>query len=99
MNVDENAGSMDQEHLGYTDEEVAKFRSDPKNEAILTKAPASMHKNVVVEVVGSDGCSSQHIKGDKIHLDGAGSPNSQAHAKADVHLCHGHIGIIGFWHP
>ena len=30
--IDENAWKMFQQHLGYTDEDMAKFRADPRNE-------------------------------------------------------------------
>ena len=73
MSVDESVWNMMQEHLGYSDEEMAIFRNDPKNEDILSKTPALMKKTIVVEVVESHGCNSQHKTGDKIYLDGAGN--------------------------
>ncbi|MCP4352768.1 MAG: hypothetical protein GY795_45525 [Desulfobacterales bacterium] len=73
MKVDENVWNTIQKHLGYTDEEMKIFRSDPKNEDILSKTPALMNKTIVAEVVESHGCNSQHKKGDKFYLDGAGS--------------------------
>jgi len=59
--------------LGYTDKEMKKFRGDPKNEDVLSKSPALMNKTIVVEVIESHGCNSQHKKGDKFYLDGAGN--------------------------
>jgi hypothetical protein len=63
-----------QNHLGYTDEEMKKFRENPRNEDIFSKAPALMNKTIVAEVVDSHGCNSQHRVGDKFYFDGAGNP-------------------------
>jgi len=73
MKVDENMWSFFQNHLGYNDAEMKKFKDDPKNELILSKAPELMNKTIVVEVVASHGCNSQHKVGDKFYLDGAGN--------------------------
>jgi uncharacterized repeat protein (TIGR04076 family) len=62
-----------QNHLGYTDEEMKKFRENPRNEDIFSKAPALMNKTIVAEVVDSHGCNSQHRVGDKFYFDGAGN--------------------------
>ena len=62
-----------QNHLGYTDEEMKKFRENPRNEDIFSKAPALMNKTIVAEVVESHGCNSQHRVGDKFYFDGAGN--------------------------
>jgi uncharacterized repeat protein (TIGR04076 family) len=53
-------------HLGYTDEEMKAFRENPRNEDVLSKAPALL-------VVESHGCNSQHKVGDKFYFDGAGN--------------------------
>jgi uncharacterized repeat protein (TIGR04076 family) len=60
-------------HLGYTDEEMKAFRENPRNEDVLSKAPALLGKTIVLEVVESHGCNSRHKVGDKFHLDGAGN--------------------------
>lgn len=60
-------------HLGYTDEEMKAFRENPRNEDVLSKAPALIHKTIVLEVVQSHGCNSQHKEGDKFIFDGAGN--------------------------
>jgi uncharacterized repeat protein (TIGR04076 family) len=61
------------DHLGYTDEEMKVFRENPRNEEVLSKAPALMQKTIVLEVVQSHGCNSQHKVGDKFIFDGAGN--------------------------
>jgi len=62
-----------QSHLGYTDEEMKAFRGNPRNEDVLSKAPALLDKTIVIEVVESQGCNSQHQVGDKFYFDGAGN--------------------------
>src|SRR4030065_1953484 len=59
--------------LGYTDEEMKAFRENPRNEDVLSKAPALLGKTIVLEVVDSHGCNSQHRVGDKFYFDGAGN--------------------------
>lgn len=59
--------------LGYTDEEMKTFREDPRNEDVLSKAPKLLKKTIIVEVVDSHGCNSQHRVGDKFYFDGAGN--------------------------
>lgn len=60
-------------HLGYTDEEMRMFRENPRNEDVLSKAPALVDKTIVLEVVESHGCNSRHKPGDKFYFDGAGN--------------------------
>ncbi len=59
--------------LGYTDKEIKKFKENPRNEDILSKAPELLKKTIIVEVVDSHGCNSQHGVGDKLYFDGAGN--------------------------
>ena len=73
MKIDENMWNFFQNHLGYTNKEMKKFKEDPKNEEILAKTSELMSKTIVVEVVDSHGCNSQHKVGDKFYLDGAGN--------------------------
>jgi len=60
-------------HLGYTDEEMKIFKENTRNEDILSKAPTLLKKTIVLEVVESHGCNSQHKVGDKLCFDGAGN--------------------------
>jgi uncharacterized repeat protein (TIGR04076 family) len=62
-----------QDRLGYTDEEMKVFRENPRNAAVLSKAPELLDKTIVLEVVASHGCNSQHKVGDRFHFDGAGN--------------------------
>lgn len=73
MEVDESVWQFMKKHLGYNDEEMKKFRKNPRNVQILAKAPELMNRTIVVEVVESKGCNSQHKVGDKFIFDGAGN--------------------------
>jgi len=65
--------SVMKKNLGYTDEEIKTFKADPRNEDVLSKAPALLNKTIIIEVVESHGCNSQHKVGDKFYFDGAGN--------------------------
>jgi uncharacterized repeat protein (TIGR04076 family) len=73
MKVSEDVWKFYQQHLGYSGEELKKFRENPRNEDVVSKAPALANKTIVVEVVDSHGCNSQHKVGDKFYFDGAGN--------------------------
>ena len=73
MTIDENVWKAMQQHLGYTDEEMKLFRENPRNERVMSKASELMNKTIVLEVVESHGCNSQHKVGDKFYFDGAGN--------------------------
>jgi uncharacterized repeat protein (TIGR04076 family) len=73
MKISEDVWNFYQQHLGYSDEEMKRFRENPRNEDVISKAPALMNKTIVVEVVDSHGCNSQHKVGDRFYFDGAGN--------------------------
>ncbi len=73
MNIDQSVWSYFQNHLGYSDEEMKKFKEDPRNQEVLMKGAELMSKTIVAEVVHSHGCNSQHKVGDKFFMDGAGN--------------------------
>jgi uncharacterized repeat protein (TIGR04076 family) len=73
MKLDEKTWKNFQQHVGYTDEEMKRFRENPRNEDVLTKASGLMNKTIVAKVVESKGCNSQHKIGDKLYFDGAGN--------------------------
>ncbi len=64
---------MMKSHLGYTDEQMKLFRENPRNEDVLSKAPALRGKTIVLEVVDAHGCNSGHKVGDRICFDAAGN--------------------------
>ncbi len=70
MALNENTWKFLQNHLGYSDEEMKIFRSDPRNEEAIEKGVAMQDKTIVVEVVEAHGCESGHRAGDKFYFDG-----------------------------
>ncbi len=73
MKLDERTWKTFQRHLSYNDEEMKKFKENPRNEDVLSKSPALMNKTIVLKVVESHGCNSQHKVGDTFYFDGAGN--------------------------
>ena len=73
MKVTEAQWKLMQGHLGYTDKEMTLFKRNPRNKDVLSKAAALMNKTIIVEVVASAGCNSQHKVGDEFYFDGAGN--------------------------
>ena len=72
MKVDERTWKGVQEHLGFNDEEMKKFRENPRNEEVLSKTAVMVNKTIVAEIIESHGCDSGHKVGDKIYFDGRG---------------------------
>ena len=60
-------------HLGFTEEEMKTFRENPRNGDVLSKAPELVTKTIIVEIVDSHGCNSQHRIGDKFYFDAGGN--------------------------
>ena len=73
MKVDERTWKTFQQHLGYSDEEMKKFKENPRNGDVLTKSSALMDKTIAIKKVESQGCNSHHKVGDKFYFDGAGN--------------------------
>jgi uncharacterized repeat protein (TIGR04076 family) len=73
MEVDERIWRMMQRRLGYSDEEMALYRADPRNADILSKGADLASKFIVLEVVESHGCNSRHKVGDRFYFDTAGN--------------------------
>ncbi len=73
MDIGEETWKAFQEHVGYTDEEMNKFKENPRNADVLSKVRALMSKTIVAEVVASHGCNTGHRVGDKLYFDGAGN--------------------------
>jgi len=61
-----------QELQGYTDEELAVFRSNSRYVKAMEKAPMFATHNIIVEVVESHNCNAGHKVGDKFVLTGNG---------------------------
>jgi len=73
MKLSEEMKNNIKERLGYTDEELKVFVDNPNNIEILTKSLPLLNKTIVIEVIESHGCNSQHKIGDKIYFDGTGN--------------------------
>lgn len=73
MAVTEETWEFMEKHLGYSEEEKALFRKNPRNADVLDRGQALMGKTIVFEVVDSYGCNSRHMVGDKFYFDGAGN--------------------------
>lgn len=73
MKIGEDVWQFYQKHLGYADEEMKKFKANPRNADVISKAPALMNKTIVIEVVEAHGCNSRHQAGDKFYFDGSGN--------------------------
>jgi hypothetical protein len=91
MKVSEETWKFYQKHLGYSDDEMKKFRQNPRNEDVISKAPALMNKTIVVEVVDSHGCNSQHKVGDKFYFDGSGNLLTKL---CPSRICFGALGAM-----
>ena len=72
MAVTEQTWKVLQEHLKYSDEEMKLFRSDPRNQDVLSKTEYMLGKTIVAEVVEAQGCDSGHRPGDRFCFDGRG---------------------------
>jgi uncharacterized repeat protein (TIGR04076 family) len=70
--------------LGYTNEEMDKFKDSPRNMEIVSKVPGLMKKKLVLEVVESHGCNSQHTVGDRFVFDAFGNLETR---ECPDHVC------------
>jgi len=94
-NREEDTWRFFQQHLGYSDEELALFRARPQNTDVLAAAPALMQKTIIAEVVESHGCNSQHKVGDRFIFDGAGNlVTSRSPRRICIYALQGLAGLI-----
>jgi len=61
-----------QKHMGYTDEEMQIFRSDPEKVKMVTQTPEFVKCKVIAEVIESHGCYAQHKVGDRFVMSASG---------------------------
>ena len=73
MEMDERIWKITQKRLGYSDEEMALFRADPRNADVLSRGANLVNKRIVLQVVESHGCNSRHQVGDKFYFDAFGN--------------------------
>jgi len=61
-----------QKHMGYTDQEMETFRSDPEKVKMVTQTPEFMKCKVIAEVIESHGCHARHQVGDRFVMTAGG---------------------------
>ena len=61
-----------QKHMGYTDEEMKIFQSDPEKVKMVTQTSDFVKNKIVVEVIHSQGCHAQHKVGDRFVMTAGG---------------------------
>ncbi len=59
--------------LGYNKEEFELFKSNPRNIDLIARYKELSRKNIILTVVESKGCKSDHKIGDKFYFDYAGN--------------------------
>jgi len=91
MKLSEQIITQIKEHLGYNDEEMKLFLENPRNEDVMSKALGLLNKTIILEVVESHGCNSQHKVGDKFYFDGAGNLLTKLSPKR---ICIFALGVI-----
>lgn len=71
--IDERLAKIIQKRFGYNDDEIKIFIDDPRNKEIINRSKVFQNKLIVLEVVESKGCNSNHKVGDKFYFDYAGN--------------------------
>ena len=61
-----------QKHMGYSDEEMKIFRTDPEKVKMVTETPDFVKCKVVAEVIESHGCHAGHKVGDRFVMTAGG---------------------------
>jgi hypothetical protein len=69
VEIDERVWKIMQKRLGFSDEEMMLFRTDPRNADVLSKGAALANKRIILEVVESHGCNSRHKVGARFYFD------------------------------
>jgi uncharacterized repeat protein (TIGR04076 family) len=70
-----------QKHMGYTDEEMGIFRSDPEKVRMVTETPEFIKYRVIAEVIEARGCHSGHKVGDKFVMTAGGQLMAESSPK------------------
>jgi uncharacterized repeat protein (TIGR04076 family) len=71
--MDERLIKIIQRRFGYNDAEIETFKNNPRNAELINRAKEFQNKLIVLEVVESKGCNSNHKVGDKFYFDYAGN--------------------------
>ena len=73
MQIDDRKWKMVQRHLRYSNEEMTRFKDNPRNGEVLADNARVMNKLIILEVVASHGCNSKHKVGDRFYFDALGN--------------------------
>jgi uncharacterized repeat protein (TIGR04076 family) len=71
--IDNRLWKIMQRRLGYSDAEAERFKADPRNADVLSRAAELAKKIIVLEVVEAHGCNTGYKVGDTLTFDGAGN--------------------------
>ena len=72
-NIDERLLKIIKKRFNYNDQDIVDFKKDPRNIELLNRSKEFQNKLIVLEVVESKGCNSNHKVGDKFYFDYAGN--------------------------
>lgn len=73
MAIEEKIWQYLQLHLGFDEEQMKVFRDEPRNGEIVRRGMQVRNREVVFEVIESQGCYSGHKVGDQIVFDPFGN--------------------------
>ena len=73
MEITNEIWDMIQIQLDYSDDEMARFKSDLANREIVARAVETAHITITAEVIESHGCFIGHRKGQRFHIDNSGA--------------------------
>lgn len=71
--IDERLLQIIQRRFGYSNEEIEEFSKESRNIELITRNQEFAEKYIILEVVESKGCNSNHKVGDKFYFDYAGN--------------------------
>jgi len=83
-----------QKHMGYTDQEIAIFRSDPEKVRMVTQTPDFVKCRVIADVIESHGCHARHRVGDRFVMTAGGQLISDECPKRMCMFALGPVGAI-----
>lgn len=73
MTTDQTMIDMMKGILGYSDEEFAKWKENPRNLRVAGRMPDFSKYQIVVEVLNSHGCAVMHTAGETFTFTGGGA--------------------------
>ena len=71
--IDERLLKIIKRRFNYNDQDITNFKENPRNIELLNRIKEFENKLIVLEVVESKGCNSNHKVGDKFYFDYAGN--------------------------